>query len=580
MNLPAIYHGGWLEYREVLSDGRLRLRVRCARGDAERVCLLHQGIYEPARFRGEFVETPMALAARDGRHDWYEADYLPEDPRQCYFFRLAKGDSEVYLDQDGVKTADEIGMPLALQPFPYAYVYRRQPPAPWARGSVGYQIFPDRFRRAAGPAPGIQLWDSPGTGQRSFFGGDLRGIIASIPYLRELGVELVYLTPIFLSDTAHRYNTFDYYRVDPMLGDLDDLKALSRALHQAGMRLILDGVFNHCGLRFAPFEDAAAKGRDSAYYDWFFFDKGIRNGYRSFGYLRYMPKLNLENPAAQAYFLGVGRYWVREADIDGWRLDVSPEVWPDFWRQFRKAIRQEKPDAIMVAECWDESREWVSVGDMFDATMHYVLSRAIWRFFALRQTTLSQFDHAVNRVQMIYPSQLNPAQWTFLSSHDTSRFITRAAGDETAQRMASFFQMTVPGLPVIYYGDELGMPGGDDPDCRRPMAWDKAAGNVTLAWYKCLTGLRRGLPALREGAWRSHLVGEDGLYAYIRLGDQPVLCLIMTGEEAEGRKIPLPGPFRGKKALHDHMQGQDIPAAEGCIVLSLRRGDCYALTGA
>lgn len=579
MNLSAIYHGGWLEYREALAGGGIRVRVRCAPGDWEAVDLLHQGIYEPERFEGKFLETPMALVASDGQHDWYQADYQPEDPRQCYFFRFRKQDTEIYFDQDGVKTGEEIRQPLALQPFPYAYVYEKKPLADWAKGSVGYQIFPDRFRRAAGPAPGIQPWDGKEIGQRSFFGGDLKGITESVPYLKELGVELVYLTPIFLSDTAHRYNTFDYYKIDPMLGDLSDLKELSRALHDAGMKLILDGVFNHCGLAFAPFKDAVRKGKGSQYYDWFFFDEAVKNGYRGFAYLRYMPKLNLRDPEAQAYFLDVGRYWMREADIDGWRLDVSPEVWPDFWRQFRKAIQQEKPEAIMVAECWDESREWVSVGDMFDATMHYVLSRAIWRFFALKQTSLTQFDHAVNRAQMLYPSDLNHAQWTFLSSHDTCRFISRAEGDETARKMASFFQMTVPGLPIIYYGDELGMEGGNDPDCRRPMTWNKVKSNATLDWYKRLTGIRRGLPALKAGDFRTHLVGEDGLYAYIRTGDQPVLCLIMTGDKAGERRIPLPGSMRNKNTLHDHMQGKDISVKDGQITLSLQRGDCYALTG-
>lgn len=579
MNYAALHHGGWLEYREALPDGRLRIRLRCAREDVRRVCLLHQGIYEEERFRRVFEETPMTLAARDRLHDWFQADYLPKDPRQCYYFRIEDGENTVYLDQDGVKTEQEIALPLSLQPFPYAYVYPPRPLAPWARGGVGYQIFPDRFRRVGEAARGIQPWEGQRYDQRSFFGGNLRGIIESIPYLKQLGIELVYLTPIFLSDTAHRYNTFDYYQVDPMLGTADDLKELSQKLHAAGIRLILDGVFNHCGLRFAPFVDAKRRGQDSEYYDWFLFDEKAQNGYRSFAYARYMPKLNLENPEAQAYFLQVARYWIRQADIDGWRLDVSPEVWPDFWRQFRKAIRQEKPDAVMIAECWDESREWVSGRDMFDGTMHYVLSRAIWSFFALGQMTLDDFDAAVNHAQMIYPSYLNDAQWTFLSSHDTCRFLSRANGDGRAQRLAAFFQMTAPGVPIVYYGDELGMTGGDDPECRRPMAWEKAEGNALLNYYQKLIALRRSLPVLRTGAFRTHLCGADGLYAYLREeGKSAALCVLCTGSERGERNLPLPEAMQKAKTLHEHMQGVDIEATGGAVSLQLAPGGCWVFT--
>lgn len=199
------------------------------------------------------------------------------------------------------------------------------------------------------------------------FGGNLKGILEAVPYLAELGVGVVYMTPIFLSDTSHRYNTFDYYQIDPLLGSLEDLKALADALHERGIRIVLDGVFNHCGLGFAPFQDAMEKGKASPYYDWFFFGEQYPCGYMTFGEKwAYMPKLNMQNEACAEYFLDVGRYWLREAHVDGWRLDVSPEVYPDFWRQFRRAVKKTNPNAIMIAECWDDSREWCTIGDMFD----------------------------------------------------------------------------------------------------------------------------------------------------------------------------------------------------------------------
>ena len=236
----------------------------------------------------------------------------------------------------------------------------------WARGCVGYQIFPDRFRRVDVPGEEtVEPWGSKRVANEYRFGGNLKGILEAVPYLAELGVGVVYMTPIFLSDTSHRYNTFDYYQIDPLLGTLEDLRNLADALHEKGIRIVLDGVFNHCGLGFAPFKDAMEKGKGSEYYDWFFFGEQYPCGYMTFGEKwAYMPKLNMQNEACAAYFLDVGRYWLREAHVDGWRLDVSPEVYPDFWRQFRRAVMAANPNAIMIAECWHDSREWCNVGDV------------------------------------------------------------------------------------------------------------------------------------------------------------------------------------------------------------------------
>lgn len=578
MNLVAVYHINWLEYREALPDGSVLIRLRAARGDLQRVTLRYAGTYDPERFRGRYQQGDLAVAASDELHDWWELRFTPPDRRLSYYFELSDGGELVYLDQDGFKGAAEISTPLGLRAFPFAYAWPREEIASWALGSVGYQIFPDRFCRAGQQQEGLEPWTSHRVSNRLRFGGDLKGIQERIPYLEALGITVVYLTPIFASDTAHRYDTRDYFQVDPLLGTAEDLKALTAALHERGMRLILDGVFNHCGYDFAPFQDALKRGKDSPWYAWFHFDAREPHGYETFASVRYMPKLNLRNPEAQQYFLEVGRHWIREADIDGWRLDVAPEVWPDFWRQFRKAIKAEKPDALLVTECWDDSREWLSQGDMFDATMHYLLSRPIWRFFALQDMSLPQFDAAVNRALICYPSYLNAAQWTFLSSHDTPRFLTRAGGDQTVLRMAAFFQMTVPGLPIVYYGDELGMQGGEDPDCRRPMAWDSVEGNALHAWYRQLIAARNRLPALQAGAFRSHYCGREGLYAYLRTGEEPVLCALCTGDQAGSLQLQLPEGMAKAAALREHLSGKELPVREGRVQLQLARGQGYILS--
>ena len=542
----------WLEYRHATPDGRAVLRLRAGRDEFERVAVRVANQYNfPDPFAGGST-LPMEVAYRDELFDYYEASIPLRDPRFKYLFLLYADGGRVYkLDGAGLRAGENTFDDIS-ESFAFAYAYPAEPMPEWARGCVGYQIFPDRFRRAGDAEPGLEPWNSNRVQSEYRFGGNLCGIRDAIPYLRELGVTMVYTTPIFLSDSAHRYNTFDYYRVDPLLGDEADLKALCDELHQNGMRVMLDGVFNHCGLGFQPFVDAQAKGEQSAYRDWFFFDDVEPCGYRTFGHEAYMPKLNLKNPDCAAYFLNVGEYWLKTCGIDGWRLDVSPEVWPDFWRQFRAMMKRVNPESLMVAECWDDSREWLTQGDMFDATMHYVLSRNVWKRFARHTLSLSEFDAAINGAAMLYPQRTQDVLWTFLGSHDTERMLTRAGGDERMLRGASFFQFTFMGAPIIYYGDELAMAGGADPDNRRPMNWDGVANNPTRAHYQKLTTLRREHEALRIGAFRTWLTQENGLYAYLRFTEgERLLCVLNTGLEAVAAQLPLPEPMRGQAAVRD-----------------------------
>ena len=477
----SIYHMPWLEYRHALPDGRVCLRLQTGRGDFTRAAVRVTSNYAIPDYFKTADEYEMAVAYRDQWHDFYEVIFTPRDLRIKYLFVLQSEELVFKLDATGIKAGADAQEDVS-QAFAFAYAYPAQPMPEWARGCVGYQIFPDRFRRepVKGDTEPVEPWTSKRVQNKYRFGGNLRGILKAVPYLKDLGVKMIYTTPLFLSDSSHRYNTFDYFRIDPLLGTEDDLRALCDELHKNGMRIVLDGVFNHSGLKFAPFEDAMEKGSASPYYDWFFFDKKMPHGYHTFGDWRYMPKLNLKNEACAQYFLSVGRYWLEKCHVDGWRLDVSPEVWPDFWRRFKKMMLEVNPDSLMVAECWDDSREWLTVGDMFDSTMHYVLSRNIWSRFCSHDISTEAFDHALNRAAMLYPQRTQEVLWTFLGSHDTQRLRTRAGGDLRMLHAASFFQFTYLGAPIIYYGDELGMEGGEDPDCRRPMRWEDVEGNPKM----------------------------------------------------------------------------------------------------
>ncbi len=579
LQIAAIDHIPWLEYRHTLSDGRVCIRLRTGKGEFDAVTLRYAHNYAEGAPFSRAWEVPMERMWRDETHEVWQAVFMPEDPRILYCFLLrAQG---VRLVHDAGGTRAEPQNPADVKAFHFAHAYPAREKPQWARGCVGYQIFPDRFRRVDVPGEEpVEPWGSPRVANEYRFGGNLKGILEAVPYLRELGVGVVYMTPIFLSDTSHRYNTFDYYQIDPLLGSLEDLRTLADALHAGGIRIVLDGVFNHCGLGFAPFQDALQNGRDSRYADWFFFGEQYPCGYMTFGEKwAYMPKLNMQNPDCAAYFLNVGRYWLREAHVDGWRLDVSPEVWPDFWRQFRRAVLDENPDAILIAECWDDSREWCSIGDMFDGTMHYVLSDAIWGFFAEGRTDLAQFDAEVNRAMMLYPQEVQNSMWNFLSSHDTARMLTRCGNQTRKMRAAAFFQMTHPGVPVIYYGDELGMRGGPDPDCRRCMTWERVPSSRMLAYYRRLTQMRGSLRVLREGTLITHEVGGDGLYAYLRrTEDALALCVLNTSAaRLTGRTLALPSELAGEKRLLDALSGRRIAVRRGLAAISLAPGEGMVL---
>ncbi len=572
--LAAIHHLPWLEYRHATPDGRVCIRVRASKGDFESVVLKHACSYTGADIFYRADAETMLPAYHDDMFDYFECTFTPDDARFKYIFVFERDGMTFKLDSAGLHAGAD-APETAEDAFVFAYAYPTEPMPEWARGCVGYQIFPDRFRRSedAADEEDIEPWSSENYANEYRFGGDLRGIREAVPYLKSLGVDVIYTNPIFVSDSSHRYNTFDYYRIDPLLGTERDLKELCDTLHENGMKLVLDGVFNHSGVGFEPFRDAAEKGKASEYYDWFFFDDS-EIGYKTFSFAAYMPKLNLKNEACARYFLDVGRYWIDKCGIDGWRLDVSPEVWPDFWRRYHAMMKAANPDSIMIAECWDDSREWLNVGDMFDSTMNYVLSRAIWNRFADNTIDDTRFDELVNKSLILYPKRTQDVLWNFLGSHDTARFRTRAGGSVHMLKAAAFFMLTCPGVPIIYYGDELGMEGGEDPDCRRPMRWDDAAGNKTLEHFKRLTALRRSSKALRTGEFRSLEPNGDGLYAYLRIAeDERALVVVNTTRAEASGAVELPEALHGVESVTDSFSGRKLKACDGRLPISLAAGE-------
>lgn len=430
----------------------------------------------------------------------------------------------------------------------------------WVQDSVFYQIFPDRFANGdpSNDPINVQEWGSQPT-KWGFQGGDLRGILDNLDYLIDLQVNAIYLNPIFRSTSNHRYNTTDYFEIDPRLGDLGDFQELIQECHRRGIRVVLDGVFNHTGRGFFAFNDVLEKGEDSEYCDWYHlnhfpvraYGRGKAGDFKAWWGIRSLPKLNIGTEEVREFIFRVVRHWMQQG-IDGWRLDVPNEIDSDpFWAEFRRVVERVNPDAYLLGEIWTMSHRWVGP-EHFDGVMHYPLRKAVLGFLSSRAPDPELLARSMETIYNFYPPEYRNLQYLPLSSHDTRRVWTVLNGDLELVKSAFSLIMTYPGAPAVYYGDEIGLPGGKDPDSRRAFPWDRSAWNHELREHVArLIELRRSSSALRRGTFRS--VGHDkhaGWVAFERsLGDETWLIAISTAEQRQRVEIP----------------SQDIPAVPGAL---------------
>ena len=447
----------------------------------------------------------------------------------------------------------------------------------WVKHAVFYQVFPDRFARSGRvpKAAHLEPWDAAPT-VHGYKGGDLLGVIERLDHLQGLGVTALYFNPIFQSGANHRYHTHDYFRVDPMLGGDEALRELLDAAHARGMRVVLDGVFNHASRGFLQFHDVLENGPASAYLDWWHIEGFPLGAYgEGDGALRYgawwnlpaLPKFNTDTPAVREFLLSVGEHWLRFG-IDGWRLDVPNEIDDDdFWREFRRRCRAVNPEAYIVGELWGEAERWLQ-GDQFDAVMNYQVTKALLGFagreiddaevarcgyVSVPRLSAQALQRALEAEWARYAPEITQAQLNLLGSHDTPRARTVMGGDAEALRLAYALLFTLPGAPCVYYGDELALEGGHDPACRQGMPWEREGlwDRATLHWLRDLAALRHAHPALRTGSvevvyahhgvvmLRRRLDGEDMLVVANADGD--FTSHVALDGVSEGVRAPLLG---------------------------------------
>jgi cyclomaltodextrinase / maltogenic alpha-amylase / neopullulanase len=480
----------------------------------------------------------------------------------------------------------------------------------WVSHAVFYQIFPDRFARSARlrHPPGIRFkeWGAPPE-EQGYQGGDLLGIVDRLDYLQELGVNALYLNPVFASAANHRYHTYDYFSVDPLLGGDAALRALLDAAHEREMRVVLDGVFNHASRGFWPFHHVLENGRESPYLDWFHVEDWPLNpypteedaapNYAAWWGLHALPKLNVANPGVREYLLRVAAHWI-EFGADGWRLDVPEEIDDaQFWREFRDVVRAVNPDAYLVGEIWHDAQEWLR-GDRFDGVMNYVFSRATLGFFGgetlrtdyrpggydLEPLNAADFAAIIDHSLSIYEWESALAQLNLLDSHDTARALWMLGEDESALRLCVLFQMVMPGAPCIYYGDEIGLSGETDPYCRAAFPWDDqdSWNQSLLQHYRKAVRLRRQHVALQDGSHRT-VYAQDGVYGCIRSTPTETLLALFNANRKQA-KITLSGAGwmsegsrwsgvwnRGEYVTRaDKLAEVEIPGRDG-LVLAMKR---------
>lgn len=541
MQFSAIEHRSTDNFCYPLNENELMIGIKTG-SDIRRVFIVYgdpfDGSVTPDGWAWEGKRQEITCKKDLPYHTWWQVTVALPYGRCKYCFELhGQDEGDVrYCLENGFYTADELVMLRRITgnfpgfEFPWLDGAECVRVPDWVPRTVWYQIFPDRFcRDTSSQKPNALPWPAAedAVTNNEHYGGTLRGIIEKLDYLADLNITGLYLNPVNASPSVHKYDTSDYLNIDPAFGSADDLHTLVKEAHARGMKVMLDGVFNHCGWDFALWQDVVRNGKASPYFDWFIvqewpFETAVEpecenaasrsrpsgtNGksgrYSVFAYVDTMPKLNTNNPAVVDYLLNVCETWVRSYDIDGLRLDVANELSHTFCRQLYRRMRSLKKDFYLLGEIWRSALPWLRGGEL-DSVMNYPLALCFWKFFYDKTLPALTLEQDINAVFTAYPEPVTVGLFNLLDSHDTPRLFTRNGGDVSAVWQQYALLLSMPGSPCIYYGSEVLLAGGNDPDCRRCMPWQAIeAGEYAepMSMMRQLIALRHTHPAMTASGY-------------------------------------------------------------------------------
>ena len=541
MQFSAIEHRSTDNFCYPLNENELMIGIKTG-SDIRRVFIIYgdpfDGSVTPDGWAWEGKRQEITRKKDLPYHTWWQVTVSLPYGRCKYCFELhGQDEGDVrYCLENGFYTADELVTLRRITgnfpgfEFPWLDGAECVRVPDWVPHTVWYQIFPDRFcRDTASQKPNALPWPAAedAVTNNEHYGGTLRGITEKLGYLADLNITGLYLNPINVSPSVHKYDTSDYLNIDPAFGTAEDLCMLVKEAHARGIKVMLDGVFNHCGWDFALWQDVVRNGKASPYFDWFIvqewpFETAVEperenaasrsrpsgtNGksgrYSVFAYVDTMPKLNTNNPAVVDYLLNVCETWVRSYDIDGIRLDVANELSHTFCRQLYRRMRSLKKDFYLLGEIWRSALPWLRGGEL-DSVMNYPLALCFWKFFCDKTLPALTLEREINAVFTAYPEPVTVGLFNLLDSHDTPRLFTRNGGDAFAVWQQYALLLSLPGSPCIYYGSEVLLAGGNDPDCRRCMPWQAIeAGEYAepMSMMRQLIALRHTHPAMTASGY-------------------------------------------------------------------------------
>lgn len=536
MNIQAIYHRPESNYCFATDHKTIVLRIRFAKG--EQICKLSVLYNTKYHIAQQQFRQELELIASDAQFDYYGTTLCLDDPRLAYVFYFENNDKSYYFCEDGLVCTYNFNLAY-FNSFQFAYINDDDvmQNVEWLNNAVFYQIFVDRFCKTDTAKSKINAkWDELPT-PTSFFGGNLDGITENLDYIKGLGATALYLTPIFKSNSNHKYDTIDFYCIDESFGDKESLKKMVTNAHDKGLKVVLDAVFNHVSRDFEQFKDVIKYGKKSKYFDWFVIDgeKVEQNppNYACFGDCEYMPKLNTCNKDVQNYLIGVMVYWMKECDVDGWRLDVSDEVSHGFWRKAREAVKAQKSNAALIGENWHNSESFLR-GDQFDSIMNYALTKRMIDFWVDESIDGKQLAEQLNSLYMRYSDVTNNMMFNLLDSHDTARFYTQIKKNSNRLLCAIATLIFLPGSFNLYYGTDILLEGEYDPDCRRTFDFSRLEDEEIKRFQtslKELLALKRQ-PAIKSGKLK--IFSQNEALVIERASEEQVLRLIVRRGKKKG----------------------------------------------